>query len=84
MICKDEETLATGEKAENPTLKIKEIKETRQIRYRKKNLIQKAFLFNKKTDADILQKLSAVENQTGYIKGLIRKDIEKNEKINLC
>ena len=65
--------------AENPPMKIKEIKETRQIRYRKKNLIQKAFLFNKKTDADILQKLSAVENQTGYIKGLIRKDIEETD-----
>lgn len=84
MICKDEETLATGGKVENPPLKIKEIKETRQIRYRRKNLIQKAFLFNRKTDSDILQKLSAVENQTGYIKELIRKDIKETEKINLC
>ena len=41
---------------------------------------------NRKTDADILQKLSEVENKQGYIKDLIRKDIaksttNKNEKI---
>lgn len=31
----------------------------------------------KKTDADILQKLSEVESKQGYIKDLIRKDIAK-------
>ena len=35
--------------------------------------------FNKKTDADILNKLDNVENKQGYIKNLIRNDI-KNEK----
>ena len=32
---------------------------------------------NKKTDADIIEKLSSVENRQGYIKALIRKDIDK-------
>ena len=32
---------------------------------------------NRKTDADILQKLSEVESKQGYIKELIRKDIAK-------
>ena len=32
---------------------------------------------NKTTDADILQRLDEVENKQGYIKQLIREDIEK-------
>lgn len=30
---------------------------------------------NKKTDADIIEKLQSVDNKAGYIKALIRKDI---------
>ena len=33
--------------------------------------------FNLETDADILAKLSEVENKQGYIKQLIRQDIGK-------
>ena len=33
--------------------------------------------FNMKTDADIIQKLEEVESKQGYIKELIRKDINK-------
>ena len=32
---------------------------------------------NKKTDADILERLAGVGNKQGYIKALIRKDIRK-------
>lgn len=32
---------------------------------------------NNKTDADILQKLAEVQNKQGYIKELIRKDLQK-------
>lgn len=32
--------------------------------------------FNKKTDADILTWLDSIDNKQGYIKDLIRKDIE--------
>ena len=32
---------------------------------------------NYKTDADILQKLEEVDNKQGYIKELIRRDLEK-------
>lgn len=32
---------------------------------------------NLKTDADILQRLDEVPNKQGYIKSLIRKDIER-------
>ncbi len=34
----------------------------------------------KKTDADILEKLDHVESKMGYIKKLIRDDIEKAKK----
>lgn len=33
---------------------------------------------NKKTDADILEALESVPNKQGYIKSLIRQDIQKN------
>ena len=33
--------------------------------------------FNKKTDADIIEKIEEVGNIQGYIKYLIRKDIEE-------
>ena len=36
--------------------------------------------FNKKTDADILEKLEQVDSKMGYIKKQIREDIAKSEK----
>lgn len=35
---------------------------------------------NNKTDADILDRISAVPNKQGYIKALIRQDIQKDGK----
>jgi hypothetical protein len=35
--------------------------------------------FNLKTDADILEKLDTVDNKQGYIKDLIRADIERTK-----
>jgi hypothetical protein len=32
---------------------------------------------NKETDADVIERLEKAENKQGYIKELIRKDIEK-------
>lgn len=37
-----------------------------------------SFKLNKETDADILDKLASVDSMQGYIKELIRKDIENN------
>jgi hypothetical protein len=37
-----------------------------------------SFKLNKETDADVLDKLASVESMQGYIKELIRKDIENN------
>jgi hypothetical protein len=38
------------------------------------------FKFNLKTDADILAHLEGKENKNGYIKALIRADMEKRPK----
>lgn len=46
-------------------------------KYDKKNTRQIMFKFNRKTDADILEKLDEVENRQGYVKNLIRKDLNK-------
>lgn len=49
------------------------------MKYDKKNTRDIRLKLNKKTDADILEKLDSVENKQGYIKDLIRKDIENSK-----
>lgn len=50
---------------------------TPQERYDRKNVVRTNLKLNKKTDADILEKLNKVPNKQGYIKNLIREDIKK-------
>lgn len=45
-----------------------------QKKYDKENTIQVRLKLNKKTDADIIEKLNSVENKQGYLKNLIRED----------
>lgn len=44
------------------------------------NLKSFKFSFNIDKDADIINKLSSLENKQGYIKDLIRADLAKEEK----
>ena len=44
-------------------------------KYDKLNTKQVVLKLNKKTDADILKHLDSLDNKQGYIKKLIRKDI---------
>lgn len=46
-------------------------------KYKQKYIRQIILKLNKKTDADILTKLDEVDNRQGYIKKLIREDIDK-------
>lgn len=46
-------------------------------KYDAENTVQFKMKLNKGTDADILKKLSEVPNKQGYIKALIRSDIEQ-------
>lgn len=47
-------------------------------KYDREHTVQIKLKLNKKTDADILEALESVPNKQGYIKSLIRKDIEQN------
>lgn len=53
-----------------------------QIKYDKANTRQITFKFNLKTDADILERLDSVDNRQGYVKELIRNDMEAEKIIN--
>ncbi len=52
---------------------------TPQHRYEAANIVRLSMKLNKKTDADVLQRLSEVESKQGYIKQLIRADIERSK-----
>lgn len=58
---------------------INERKETPQERYNKAHTTSVCFRVMHNTEADILKKLSSVENKAGYIKSLIRADIAKEK-----
>ena len=49
-------------------------------KYDAENTTQIKMKLNNVTDADILKKLKKVENVQGYIKQLIREDIEKVDR----
>ena len=48
-----------------------------QTRYDAANTIMIAVKFNRRTDADIIDRLNKEPNRQGYIKKLIRSDIKK-------
>ena len=48
-----------------------------QARYDKRNTRQINLKLNLHTDADVLEKLQNVDSMQGYIKALIRADIER-------
>lgn len=47
-------------------------------KYDRKNTRVFCFKFNKRTDADIIERLNTVSSKQGYVKMLIRDDIKKN------
>ncbi len=50
------------------------------MKYDKANVKWINLKLNKNTDVDILNYLENITNKQGYIKKLIRKDMEKNSK----
>lgn len=53
-----------------------------QAKYDKDNTVQFKLKLNKKTDADIIKRLSAADNIQGYIKELIRLDILRDNSVD--
>lgn len=54
-------------------------KMTAKERYDKAKTKMYAIKVIKTTESDIINKLESVSNKSGYIKSLIRKDIEENK-----
>lgn len=48
-----------------------------QKKYQLEKQKQYQFRFTRSTDADIIEKLDSVPNRLGYIRELIRKDLQK-------
>ena len=53
-----------------------------QAKYDKDNTVQVKLKLNKKTDADIIKRLSEADSKQGYIKELIRADILRDNSID--
>lgn len=47
------------------------------MKYNEKNVKQMKLALNKKTDVDIIEHLDKIRNKQGYIKELIRRDMDK-------
>ena len=47
-------------------------------KYNRSNTVVFTMRLNHKTDADLIRKLNEVESRQGYIKRLIREDIERS------
>lgn len=48
-------------------------------KYDAENTVMFAFKFNRKTDADLIQKLQEVPNRQAYLKSLIRADLDRSK-----
>ena len=57
---------------------VTEALKTAQRKYDEANTVQVKMKLNRKTDADILNKLTRVESKQGYIKALIRADLKES------
>ena len=53
-----------------------------QAKYDKDNTVQVKLKLNKKTDSDIIKRLSEVDSKQGYIKELIRLNILQDNSID--
>ncbi len=57
-----------------------EKKERPQDRYNREKTVIMGIRFVKATEKDILDKLASVPNRSGYIKSLIRADIQREKE----
>ena len=64
----------------NFVVKEKFVKGKYDQQYAKDKLKQIKFTLNKETDADILEWIEKQENKQGYLKELIRKDMEAQKR----
>lgn len=58
--------------------KDKEKQKTSKAKYRKKSTTSLTIEFYKNTEKPLIDKVNSQTNKSGYVKGLIRKDIEED------
>lgn len=46
-------------------------------RYEKENLLRVMVKFNRKTEPDLVERVESQENRAGYLKRLVKEDIER-------
>ena len=75
----DEKTLARVQEqlAAEKAARKKEQQRKAALKYQAKSIQRKTVILNRETDKDIIAKLEQIENTSGYIKSLIRADINK-------
>ncbi|MBQ5667033.1 MAG: hypothetical protein IIV40_02550 [Oscillospiraceae bacterium] len=75
----DEKTLARVQEqlAAEKAARKKEQQRKAALKYQAKSIQRKTVILNRETDKDIIAKLEQIENMSGYIKSLIRADINK-------
>ena len=71
-----ETTVYENDQVVRKTVKFDKAKYDKQ--YAKENTQQIKFVLNKNLDADIIEWLGTKQNKQGYIKDLIRRDMEQN------
>lgn len=49
-------------------------------RYSKKNLLKVMVGFNRKTEPELVERMEREENKAGYLKRLVREDIEREKR----
>lgn len=49
-------------------------------KYSKENLLKVMVAFNRRTEPELVEWMEEKENKAGYIKGLVRDDIERSKE----
>lgn len=49
-------------------------------RYDKANIVRVAAGFNRKTEPELVERIEEEENKAGYIKRLVREDVERRKE----
>lgn len=49
-------------------------------RYKEKNIVQVTVSFNRSTEPELTARVEAEDNKAGYLKRLVREDVEREKK----
>ena len=49
-----------------------------QLRYKRANIMRVSVDFNRKTEPELVERIEAQENKSGYLKQLVKEDIQRD------